>query len=211
VRSELTAPVEPSLLLEDIIPEHCKVSAKLEATGKDTPMVVVVPIVVEVMSTVPEQVTILPTRMYCPSLVVLAVTLATVVRVGVQVPPNTLGYPVQLDRSPEDGVPRAPPLTTKAPAVPVLTPRAVTTPVPVVIVEGATLAPPPCTSAPEARTADVAHVEELEKYGMPPLVPATVNAGVLVAVATEINPPVKLTLVTVPAPAGVPQVPSPRQ
>jgi hypothetical protein len=46
---------------------------------------------------------------------------------------------------------------------------------------------------------------------MPPLVPATVNAGVLVAVATEINPPVKLTLVTVPAPAGVPQVPSPRQ
>jgi hypothetical protein len=33
---------------------------------------------------------------------------------------------------------------------------------------------------------------------MPPLVPATVNAGVVVAVATEIILPVKLTLVTVP-------------
>ena len=33
---------------------------------------------------------------------------------------------------------------------------------------------------------------------MPPLVPATVNAGVVVAVATEMMPPVKLTLVTVP-------------
>ena len=35
---------------------------------------------------------------------------------------------------------------------------------------------------------------------MPPLVPATVNAGVVVAVATVITPPVKLTLVTVPDP-----------
>lgn len=33
---------------------------------------------------------------------------------------------------------------------------------------------------------------------MPPLVPAIVSAGVVVAVATEMMPPVKLTLVTVP-------------
>jgi hypothetical protein len=38
---------------------------------------------------------------------------------------------------------------------------------------------------------------------MPPLVPATVNAGVLVAVATEISPPVNPTLVT-PELASVP-------
>ena len=35
---------------------------------------------------------------------------------------------------------------------------------------------------------------------MPPLVPATVNAGVVVGLATEIKPPVKPTLVTVPEP-----------
>lgn len=33
---------------------------------------------------------------------------------------------------------------------------------------------------------------------MPPFVPATVKAGVVVGVATEIKPPVKLTLVTEP-------------
>ena len=43
---------------------------------------------------------------------------------------------------------------------------------------------------------------------MPPEVPATVNAGVVVGVATEIMPPVKPTLVTVPA---ADQVPSPRK
>jgi hypothetical protein len=35
---------------------------------------------------------------------------------------------------------------------------------------------------------------------MPPEVPATVKAGVVVAVATETTPPVKLTEVTVPEP-----------
>ena len=35
---------------------------------------------------------------------------------------------------------------------------------------------------------------------MPPDVPATVKAGVVVGVATEIRPPVKPTLVTVPEP-----------
>ena len=37
---------------------------------------------------------------------------------------------------------------------------------------------------------------------MPPDVPAIVNAGVVVAVATETMPPVQLTLVTVPLVAG---------
>ena len=37
---------------------------------------------------------------------------------------------------------------------------------------------------------------------MPPDVPATVNAGVVVGVATEIRPPVNETLVTVPVGAA---------
>jgi hypothetical protein len=58
--------------------------------------------------------------------------------------------------------------------------------------------------------ADEAQAEELEKYGMPPLVPATVRARVPLVVigdpATEINPPVKVwaTLVTVPVPQAAP-------
>jgi hypothetical protein len=40
----------------------------------------------------------------------------------------------------------------------------------------------------------------LEKYGIPPDVPATVMAGVDVAVAIDSKPPVKPTLVTVPEP-----------
>jgi len=85
---------------------------------------------------------------------------------------------------------------------------AVKTPVPVVTVEGATPAPPPTTIAFDVKTPDVAHVDALLKYGIPPDVPATVKAGVVVAVATEMMPPVKPTLVTVPAAA---QVPSPRK
>jgi hypothetical protein len=61
------------------------------------------------------------------------------------------------------GVPTAPPLTTKAPAVPVFTPKAVTTPVPVVVVLGATPAPPPITKAFAANAALDAHVLALEK------------------------------------------------
>jgi hypothetical protein len=53
-------------------------------------------------------------------------------------------------------------------------------------------------------TPELAQVLALEKYGMPPDVPATVNAGVVLAVATEIKPPVKLTLVTVPLPPPPP-------
>ena len=41
-----------------------------------------------------------------------------------------IGMEVRLVATPEEGVPKAPPLTTNAPAVPTLTPRAVATPVP---------------------------------------------------------------------------------
>jgi hypothetical protein len=73
------------------------------------------------------------------------------------------GRPVAFVSVPDDGVPNAPPLTTTAPAVPTLTPRAVTTPVPVVTVDGATPAPPPTMRALAAKAADVAHVEALLK------------------------------------------------
>jgi len=78
--------------------------------------------------------------------------------------------------------------------------------VPVVVVLGATPAPPPIIKALAAKTAELAHVLALEKYGIPPLVPATVNANVPDVVigvpATEINPPVNdcATDVTLPVP-----------
>ena len=84
-------------------------------------------------------------------------------------------------------------------------PRKVRAPAAVVVVEGAAPAPPPMTKALAAKAADVAQVVPLEKYGIPPDVPAIVNAGVVVAVATETIPPVQLTLVTVPLPAGLDQ------
>lgn len=65
---------------------------------------------------------------------------------------------------------------------------------------GAEPAPPPSTKSPAGKTAEDAHVDAEEKYGIPPEVPATVSAGVVVGVATEIKPPVKDTLVTVPSP-----------
>jgi hypothetical protein len=65
---------------------------------------------------------------------------------------------------------------------------------------GAAPAPPPSTKSPAGSAAEVAHVDALEKYGIPPEVPATVNAGVVVDVATEIKPPVNETEVTVPVP-----------
>jgi hypothetical protein len=76
--------------------------------------------------------------------------------------------------------------------------RAVITPLPVVIVEGATPAPPPTTKAFAAKAAEVAQVDALLKYGMPPEVPAIVNAGVDVGFATVTMPPVQLTDDTVP-------------
>ena len=118
--------------------------------------------------------------------------------------PVEIGKPVQLESVPDEGVPRAPPFVTNAPALPTFTPKAVITFVPVVIVEGAAPAPPPTTRAFAAKAAEVAHVEAEEKYGIPPDVPATVNAGVVVPVATEIIPPVNPTEVTVPFPVPAP-------
>ena len=82
---------------------------------------------------------------------------------SVPVTPVVKGKPVALVNVPLEGVPSAPPLTTNAPADPVLTPSAVTTPVPVVMVDGAAPAPPPCTNAPAVRAADVAQVVALLK------------------------------------------------
>jgi hypothetical protein len=95
-------------------------------------------------------------------------------------------------------------------------PRNVSIPVAVVVVEGATPAPPPIIKALAAKAEDEAHAEALLKYGIPPDVPATVRASVPDVVigdpATDMRPPVKVcaTLVT-PVPDGVAQVPSPRQ
>ena len=76
----------------------------------------------------------------------------------VPVTPVVRGRPVRFVAVPLLGVPNAPPLTTNAPAVPVLTPRAVTTPVPVVVVLGAAPAPPPMTKALAASAVDDANV-----------------------------------------------------
>jgi hypothetical protein len=114
--------------------------------------------------------------------------------------------PLRFVTVPPDGVPSAPPLTTKAPAEPVLTPRAVRTPVPVVTLEGAAPAPPPLINALAVKTPELAQVVPFEKYGMPPDVPAIVNAGVVVDVAIETIPPVQVTSVTVPEPPPPPTV-----
>jgi hypothetical protein len=93
----------------------------------------------------------------------------------------------------------------------------VVTPTPVVIVDGATPTPPPTIMELAASVELEVQVDGLEKYGTPPDVPATVNASVPVVVTgepeTAIKPPVNdcPTLVTVPVPLGVAQVPSPRQ
>src|SRR6478736_9701008 len=110
---------------------------------------------------------------------------------------------VQFVSVPDEGVPSAPPLTTKAPEEPTFTPSAVTTPVPVVIVDGATPAPPPMTIALAASAPELAHVDELLKYGTPPDVPAMVKAGLVVGLATLTIPPVHPTLVTVPLPPAM--------
>jgi len=73
-------------------------------------------------------------------------------------PTESVPSTVQFDSVPLEGVPKAPPLTTNAPAVPVLTPRAVTTPVPVVVVLGATPAPPPIIKAFAANNPEDAKV-----------------------------------------------------
>jgi hypothetical protein len=71
--------------------------------------------------------------------------------------------------------------------------------VPVAVVAGAAPDPPPIINAFADSNAEDAHVDALEKYTAPPDVPATVNAGVVVAVATLIKPPVNPTEETDPA------------
>ena len=56
-----------------------------------------------------------------------------------------------------------PSIVVKPPVELVLFPRAVTTPVPVVVVDGAAPAPPPITKALAAKAAEVAQVDALEK------------------------------------------------
>jgi hypothetical protein len=68
------------------------------------------------------------------------------------------------------------------------------------VLVGAPPAPPPITTPWIARAALDAHALLLLKYGTPPLVPATVKAGVVVGFAIEIMPPVNPTEVTVPLP-----------
>ena len=77
--------------------------------------------------------------------------------------PVETGNPVALVRVRLEGVPPAPPLVTNAPELPTLIPRAVNTPVPVVVVEGAKPAPPPITRAFAAKAPELAHVEALLK------------------------------------------------
>ena len=77
--------------------------------------------------------------------------------------PVEIGNPVAFVSVPDDGVPNAPPLTTNAPDEPTLTPRALVTPVPVVIVEGDNPAPPPTIMAFAVKTLDVAQVVALLK------------------------------------------------
>ena len=80
----------------------------------------------------------------------------------VPVTPVVKGNPVALLKVPDDGVPRAPPLTTTAPAVPTFTPNAVVTPVPVVIVDGATPAPPPTTKELAVKALELANAPVAE-------------------------------------------------
>lgn len=96
-------------------------------------------------------------------------------------------------------------LSVPAPCAPPVGLPTVTPPLSVTLEAiGGLPAPPHFISVLTVPAAELAHVLALEKYGMPPLVPATVSAGVVVGVATEIKPPVKETLVTVPLPPPPP-------
>jgi hypothetical protein len=65
---------------------------------------------------------------------------------------------------------------------------------------GADPAPPPSTTPLAVSAPDDAHVAADEKYGMPPLVPATVIDAAALGFVTVTNPPLNATLVTVPDP-----------
>lgn len=150
------------------------------------------------------------TRFAAPGLPIMTLPEATAVKVNVErfkvpVPVvNEFPFIEVAVATPKDGVINAGDVVSEmAPDPFTFKPRAVSTPVPVVVVVGAVPEPPPIIMAFAVSKAELAHVEVDEKYGIPPDVPATVNAGVVVGVATDIRPPVKPTDVTVPVPAAV--------
>ena len=134
-----------------------------------------------------------------------------------------LAVPVRLVTVPLDGVPRALPLTTKEPAVPTLTPRAVATPVPRPVMPVDTGSPVALVrvaddGVPRAgvtsvglfdRTTEPVPVDVVTP--VPPLATASVPARVSVPEVVTgppekvrpVVPPEALTLVTVPDPPAV--------
>ena len=70
---------------------------------------------------------------------------------NVPVTPVERGKPVAFVKVPDEGVPSAPPLITKAPALPTLTPRAVATPVPKAVIP----VPPEATGSGDPNVNDV--------------------------------------------------------
>ena len=104
--------------------------------------------------------------------------------------PELIGRPVAFVNVPLEGVPNAPPLTTTAPAVPVLTARAVATPV-----------PKPLTPVLIGKPVAFVNVKLL---GVPPAAPTTANEPALPvlaakAVATPVPKPANLLKAILPA------------
>jgi hypothetical protein len=74
--------------------------------------------------------------------------------------------------------------------------------------EGAPPGPPPTMGSPLVNDPEEAQTVGLEKYGIPPELPATEIAGVVLGVATESSPPAPEeteTLLTVPMPGAPPE------
>jgi len=89
--------------------------------------------------------------------------------------PVLIGSPVALVSVPLLGVPSAPPLTTKAPADPTLTPSAVATPVPKAVMPVPPLATGSVTVTPDVSGRPVALVS-VPLDGVPNAPPLTTNA-----------------------------------
>ena len=124
--------------------------------------------------------------------------------------PVLIGKPVALVRVPDDGVPKAPPLTTGEPAVPTLTAKAVATPVPrpdtpVLMGRPVALVKVALEGVPRAGVTNVGEVANTAS----PLPVSSVNAPARladvndpsdVAFPTEVTAPVRLAfVVTLPA------------
>lgn len=111
--------------------------------------------------------------------------------------PVPIGNPVAFVRVPDDGVPNAPPLTTKAPADPTLTPRAVATPVPKDVIPVPPLATGsvPVTPVVSGRPVALVRVPLDGVPRAPPLVtidpaePTLMARAVATPVPRPVNPP----------------------